>query len=310
MAYATQVKGDNELNRLYAEDLPVHEWYRFVLSFPPHLVRDYLQRFSLTSRQRILDPFCGTGTTIVEGKKRGVPSIGLEANPVVHYAAQTKTNWEVVPEELLAHAESLAYEARRRLQDFPLLEQAGSLLTGGESAKIRTLLPEQAKLLITNSISPRPLHRALVLLEVIEDRRDSRFYDHERVALAKQLVYSVSNLRFGPEVGVSRRKKQDAPVVDLWLEGVRAMADHLRRVRPRRGVEAWVLRADARSVETALEPQSIDAVITSPPYPNEKDYSRTTRLESVLLGFMKSKADLPQAKAGAPRLEYSECLRS
>ena len=36
----------------------------------------------------------------------------------------------------------------------------------------------------------------------------------------------------------------------------------------------------------------MDAVITSPPYPNEKDYSRTTRLESVLLGFTRNKKDL------------------
>lgn len=41
-----------------------------------------------------------------------------------------------------------------------------------------------------------------------------------------------------------------------------------------------------------LEPNSIDAVITSPPYPNEKDYIRTTRLESVLLGFLRNESDL------------------
>jgi DNA modification methylase len=40
----------------------------------------------------------------------------------------------------------------------------------------------------------------------------------------------------------------------------------------------------------------IDAVITSPPYPNEKDYTRITRLEMVLLGFIKDKKDLRQLK--------------
>ena len=299
MAYATQVKGENELNRLYAEDLPVHEWYRFVLSFPPHLVRDYLARFGLTPEQRVLDPFCGTGTTIVESKKQGIPSLGLEANPVVHYAARTKADWGVDPDALLAHAEGVAREAERRLQSFPLQEGRGPLFTpDGGVAALRTLSPEQEQILITDSISPRPLHRALVLLEVIEERNDARFYDHERVALAKQLVYSVSNLRFGPEVGVSRVRKLDAPVVRCWLEGVRAMVDDLRMVQPLRATEALVYRADARRVSEVLEPQSIDAVITSPPYPNEKDYSRTTRLESVLLGFMQSRADLRTHKEG------------
>jgi DNA modification methylase len=40
----------------------------------------------------------------------------------------------------------------------------------------------------------------------------------------------------------------------------------------------------------------VNAVITSPPYPNEKDYTRTTRLESVLLGFINSKEELRELK--------------
>jgi hypothetical protein len=40
----------------------------------------------------------------------------------------------------------------------------------------------------------------------------------------------------------------------------------------------------------------VDAVITSPPYPNEKDYTRTTRLESVILGFLKDKRALRALK--------------
>ena len=50
-----------------------------------------------------------------------------------------------------------------------------------------------------------------------------------------------------------------------------------------------------------VEPKSIDAVITSPPYPNEKDYTRTTRLESVLLGFVKDKQELRASKKGLVR---------
>src|SRR5690606_15733933 len=59
--------------------------------------------------------------------------------------------------------------------------------------------------------------------------------------------------------------------------------------------------ADARTLRQVLEPRSIDAVICSPPYPNEKDYTRTTRLESVLLGFISNRADLQQVKRGLVR---------
>jgi adenine-specific DNA methylase len=71
-----------ENNKLRAEDSSVHDWYRFVLSYPPHLVRDYLTRFKVSSDMTVLDPFCGTGTTLVECKKLGVPSVGIEANPM------------------------------------------------------------------------------------------------------------------------------------------------------------------------------------------------------------------------------------
>ena len=66
-----------ETNKLLPEDRPAHEWYRFVLSFPPHLVRTYLHRFGINRTHQVLDPFCGTGTTLVECKKLGIPSIGF-----------------------------------------------------------------------------------------------------------------------------------------------------------------------------------------------------------------------------------------
>lgn len=43
---------NGELNRLSPEDRPVHQWYRFVLSYPPHLVRTYLEHFGLTAGLR------------------------------------------------------------------------------------------------------------------------------------------------------------------------------------------------------------------------------------------------------------------
>ncbi|MGH7917598.1 MAG: DNA methyltransferase, partial [Candidatus Binataceae bacterium] len=113
--------------------------------------------------------------------------------------------------------------------------------------------------------------------------------------LAKVLVFEASNLQFGPEVGVGPAKA-DAAVIRPWLSAVRAMAGDLRDVQGRPHAPATVHLGDARRTSAFVAPQSVDIVITSPPYPNEKDYTRTTRLESLVLGFIRDQRDLRHLK--------------
>ena len=287
-------------NRLQPSDQAAHEWYRFVLSFPPHLVREYLERFGIDGSKRVLDPFCGTGTTLVECKKLGIPSVGIEANPMASFASRVKVDWSPDPDGLLAHAHAVADSALEELRAEGIDDVFFFSRPHKRDAPLRSLPPEQMKLLIRNSISPLPLHKTLVLLGHIERRRDGRFHDHERLALAQALVNDISNLHFGPEVGV-RSPKKDAPVVAPWLGCIRSIARGLRGLRPIGHPPAIVHHADARDVSALLEPDSIDAVITSPPYPNEKDYTRTTRLESALLGLIRDRADLRALKQGLVR---------
>jgi len=82
-----------EANKLSNDDRAAHDWYRFALSYPPHLVRDYLSRFRASPEKRVLDPFCGTGTTIVECKKPGIPSVGMKARLMARFALATQIDW-------------------------------------------------------------------------------------------------------------------------------------------------------------------------------------------------------------------------
>ncbi len=166
---------------------------------------------------------------------------------------------------------------------------------GLTSTPLRTLPPNAAKLLLKNSISPIPLNKSLALLETIDEQADDRFTRYENLALAHCLQSEVSNLRFGPEVGVGVLKT-DAPVVSVWLERVQAMVSDLATLRSDHDGMSSVHKKDARLLTDILEPNSVDAVITSPPYPNEKDYTRTTRLESVILRFMRDRQDLRTVK--------------
>jgi len=295
MTYTTQFHNGTELNRLYENDRPIHEWYRFVLSFPPHLVRDYVEKFGLGKGQIILDPFCGTGTTLVEAKKLGIKSVGVEANAMAHFAASVKTDWEIEPDELADLGQEISNQITVASLEKILSSDSSYFDITVFSGELRAFGVEQSKLLIKNSISPLPLHKVLTLLDGIERHKAKKLRNHAKLALAKQTVKEISNLRFGPEIGVGKLKV-DTPVLKPWLSALDSMVSDLQEFRAFSDTPATVFSADARDISRHLTPGSIDAVITSPPYPNEKDYSRTTRLESVLLGFISSRKDLRRQK--------------
>ncbi len=283
---------NGRMNALLPTDAAAHDWYRFVLSFPPHLVRSYLMRFGITEEHLVLDPFCGTGTTLVECKKSGISSVGIEALPSSAFVAKTKVNWSVHPRKLLARSERLAQLANRQLGVDGLSDEPVNVAT--DNMTLRRLPPNASKLMFKDAISPLPLHKVLVLLEQLRADWSDEYSDHEMLALASALVGEISNLKFGPEVGVGKIK-EDASVVLPWLERVKKIASDLNElsdiIAP-----AKVQVGDSRRIDEFLPPNSVDAVITSPPYPNEKDYTRTVRIESVLLGFFEDRADLRATK--------------
>ncbi len=290
--------GSSDRNKLRSEDRAVHDWYRFVLSFPPHLVRDYLERLGVEPTDTVLDPFCGTGTTLVECKKLGIAGVGIESNPMAHFASSVKVDWSVDAPTLWKYAEEVAASTREAFKCDGNDEWTGLPLlaaNGNAQPSMRTLDPEQSKLLLKDSISPAPLHKTLVLLDEIDRHGDLNLRQYGRLALAKALAHRIGNLKFGPEVGLGRIK-DDAPVVEAWLDGMSAIVHDIGLVRDQALVPAQVHKADSREAGRVLKPNSVDAVITSPPYPNEKDYTRTTRLESVILGLIRDRRELRTLK--------------
>lgn len=294
---AVSNSSDPRINQILDADRSIHDWYRFVLSFPPHLIRQYLDDFGAAPGQVVLDPFCGTGTTPVEVRKQGFAGVGLEAHPMMCFASNVKTNWEIVYDDFERDSVEIARRATEQfaaehlsvLDDLPLFAQ-----TAGANGNLRRLDPHQEKLILTDSISPRPLHRILVLLDLIRAKAKP-WTNHQELALASTLVADASNLKFGPEVGVNRQKKHDVDVILSWLKRVKQISADLQSLEGGTYLPASVFRGDARQ-QLPLEDQSIDFVITSPPYPNEKDYTRTTRLESVVLGFITSRDELRAVK--------------
>lgn len=281
---------NHQANKLDPRDRSIHDWYRFVLSFPPHLVRHYIEDFELDEGHTVLDPFCGTGTTLVESKLNGIRALGVEANPFAQFASSVKLNWSIDPQAFGERASQIADTVLDRLKRQGIDDNWGF----GADPEVRVLkkLDSDAnRLLLSNSISPLPLHKALTLLECLRKHENERYYEHALLALAKALVFRISNLKFGPEVGVGKPKPH-SPVVSSWLSEVKTICRDLEMTSGRAYPECTAYFGDAREIDAIIGPNAVDAVITSPPYPNEKDYTRTTRLESVILGFMSNIREL------------------
>lgn len=290
------------INALQAEDMPVHGWYRFVLSYPPHLVRQYLAAFSLTADDLVLDPFCGTGTTLVEAKKHRVPSIGCDAHPFAAMVSRVKTNWRAdgvllrqVFKRILRRSEkltsehglpSLSFEAIM-LQDKKEVSRNGFCLT-----------EEEQKLLPTGFLSQRPLTRLLILREEIERHcadQSTDIMEFFLVGLGHVIANGAGNFAFGPEI-YRTKPKPDYDVLGHFARHSDLMIQEIDRVKATGldKIRSKVFADDAR--ELVHIPDGISSVITSPPYPNEKDYTRTTRVESILLRLVTDKASLRDVK--------------
>ena len=196
-------------NRVRSKDRAVHDWYRFVLSFPPHLVQHYLERFAISPSDTILDPFCGTGTTLVECKKSGIPSVGIESNPMARFASGVKVDWLISGDRLREYAETVGSSTRNVLAQQGIDEWNGLPLfatTGEPPCPLLELPAARLNLLLKNSISPLPLHKTLVLLETIDTQGRQQEQQYGRLALANALVNR--HRQFEIRAGGRRRPSQ------------------------------------------------------------------------------------------------------
>ncbi len=267
-------------NSIALEDRAFHDWYRFVLSYPPHLVRHYINEFACEPGGLVLDPFCGTGTTIVEARKLGYPAIGIDANPVTFTAATAKLR--IVPSNYLHIKGKLIIAAAN---------------VGINSGKILEFQPEHHDLLITDSLAPAVISKLLHLRAAIEkvvpyaDRTHPIF-----VTALMRCTEAGSNLKFKPGISVvaPAKRKTDFGVVEYFAQLIAKWGEDIRNAPPSQPI-CTVRYGDARDL-SAIADDSISMVITSPPYPCEHDYTRATRAGGVTTGLYTSRAMIKEIK--------------
>jgi hypothetical protein len=273
-------------------DYPIHRWFRLTPSFSPELVADILAHWELPLSAKVLDPFCGVGTTPLVCQEEGLSSCAVELNPVLHFVAKVKTTLIRNPTDLAVAAEEVTTQAQSHFATLKTLDTETFLVSYHDSIpKIRN---------VTKWWSPLILKKLVALRMALADASlPVDIANLLNLAVASILI-EVSNARHNhPSLSFAKVAKSDAPVFERFWEQVGMMMDDLQSF-PRARPEMLVLRGNSKRLEQILPADSVfDAVITSPPYPNRYSYARETRPQMFYLGFVQDGREVGELETEA-----------
>jgi site-specific DNA-methyltransferase (cytosine-N4-specific) len=192
----------------------------------------------------VLDPFVGSGTTLVEAQKRGVPSVGIDLNPIACLISRVKTL--DFTGDLEAAAEDIVRLAIGR-QTFAI-----PAIPNLDHWFLKPVQEAISRLLSAVDASP-PTNRNLL-----------------RLALSSILV-RISNQDSDTRYAAVEKDIEPQDVYSAFVSACRRLgAALLARDYPL--TSATVLEGDTLALTPRDIPAKIGAVITSPPYPNAYEY--------------------------------------
>jgi DNA modification methylase len=255
--------------------LPVHRWFRYSAGFSAEWVESVLVDHNATS---VLDPFVGSGTVCVASDKFGIPSYGIEAHPFVYRLGAGKLAWAENISDFENAIEKLTDKAKK-LRDSVTLELAPELIVKCYSEdSLRDLYSIKAAYLKLASKWSEEIN-SLVFLAINSILRAT---SHVGTA---QWQYVLPN---------KTKARVSSPYEALQLQSKMMMDDMQSMQDASPESKATLLQSDSRTLY-GVPDNSIDLVITSPPYANNYDYADATRLEMSFWGEITNWGDLHES---------------
>ncbi len=267
-------------------DRTLHRWVPWIAGFSGSFVADVLDRVRTRRRRmRVLDPFAGVGTTLIEALKQGDDAVGYEINPYAALACRVK-------------AASNRYDVAEFETSITQFEDYGddeSWLTINPSSKrpggFRSRVP---------FFSDDVERQVLACMDFIMQRTKAWVMDLFRVAFGSVMV-SFSNYSYEPSLGTragaGKPTIQHADVFGIVRRKLLGMRDDIVTFQGWMKQHEQVPRAIVHPLSyfdhvQRTEARSIDALITSPPYLNNYHYIRNTRPHLFWLGMTKEASNL------------------
>lgn len=287
-----------EQNKLDA----IHRWVPWIAGFSAGFVADVFQQYAPVNEGRaisVLDPFAGVGTTLVEGLRHGFHVAGFEINPFAVLAARVKCTAFTIEPQILAEAiQWFTAQARERTNSIDRAFLKGDDISQCEPAPIshppvhfRSRVP---------FFSPAVERKVLHCLDIIREISSTPIQEIVLLALGSILV-QISNYSYEPSLGsrkaAGKEEILNADVVGILTTKLQSMFEdivHYRTEMERFAYvpSAMIIHDSSLCLKSYLAPDSIDIVVTSPPYLNNYHYVRNTRPHLFWLDFIATPAQL------------------
>jgi site-specific DNA-methyltransferase (cytosine-N4-specific) len=259
---------------LHAEDTTylTHNFHPFPGKFIPQIPNFFIRQLSHEG-DVVLDPFCGSGTTLVETKLLGRHSVGVDIHPLGVFMSKVKTT--KIAEEELDKIPVFMKLIEKRLDRFYAEHHKESTLLGYLD---KPFLREDFSYVIPEFpnrdhwFQKHVLHElAIIKTSIIQEAFNDDFKDFLLLAFSSVIV-PVSNQ--DSETRYAAIKKQIPPkhAFSLFKNKLLDMSERMTEFNVRASdCKTEVHFDDCRKMDLLSE-NSADLIVTSPPYPNTYDY--------------------------------------
>lgn len=238
---------------------PRHRWFYFPHSYSPRLVSEVLSHWHVPAGSLVLDPFVGAGTTLLVGRERGMSAIGFDLSPLAVLVSKVKIrnhNLAVIRDALQAVLGDAATTNRVPNWESERLKKAFS---AGELSRFGAL---------AQAIQSQPTETRDFLMVAL-------------LAIARPFSRARADGGWFRWIEAPDRAEE---VIPAFESQVQLMLEDLATTNlAEESIETDARIGDARVLN--LNPETVDAIITSPPYPNRHDYTRVFHIALLLLGM-------------------------
>ncbi len=266
----------------------LHGWIKYREGFSSQLVERLMQEFVVAPGDCILDPFAGSCTTLLTAKMSGVDAVGIELLPHCHLAWEAKSRaFDYDLAELKQVQQMLTHDAPQPTgSSFPHLKITASAFPPDVEADLMAYSAWVETLPVSNNTR---ILLKLILTSILEDvsytRKDGQYlrWDERADKLRERNKQRMAQGN-KPIQGIH---KGDLPqvkdVIGRALDKIIVDIGRLQRQPPPQSHQE-LIAGNTLTILPTLEADRFAAVITSPPYANRYDYTRTYALELAYLG--------------------------